>query len=87
MSNLKPYFKHLGEMNYQIMTVSSSGEKHFYGERFRTDDVSTQAIKDVLDGKAYHGIKHLPYNPIVTGFLITRLKILSEYNSNRINNI
>ncbi|MCD8900104.1 HAMP domain-containing histidine kinase [Staphylococcus gallinarum] len=68
MSNLKPYFKHLGEMNYQIMTVSSSGEKHFYGERFRTDNVSTQAIKDVLDGKAYHGIKHLPYNPIVTGF-------------------
>ena len=58
--------KHLGEMNYQIMTVSSSGEKHFYGESFRTDNVSTQAIKEVLDGKAYHGIKHLPYNPIVT---------------------
>ncbi|RIP37382.1 sensor histidine kinase [Staphylococcus gallinarum] len=66
--NLKPYFKHLGNMNYQIMTVSSSGEKHFYGEKFRTDNISKQAINDVLVGKAYHGIKQLPYNPVVTGF-------------------
>ncbi|MCG7338175.1 HAMP domain-containing histidine kinase [Staphylococcus sp. ACRSN] len=68
ITNLTPYFKHLGEMNYQIMTVTKTGTKTFYGQKFRKDDVSKQAIKQVLSGKPYHGIKHLPYNPIVTGF-------------------
>ena len=32
---LDTYLKHLGQMNYQIMTANEHGTKHFYGETFR----------------------------------------------------
>lgn len=65
---LNTYFKHLGDMNYQIMTVDNSGSKHFYGESFRKDTLSQNAIHSVLKGKDYHGIKNKPFELFVTGF-------------------
>lgn len=62
------YFKHLGEMNYQIMTVNKQGHKRFYGEPFRKDNISQHAINQVLHNKDYHGIKNQPYKLFVTGF-------------------
>ncbi|MCU5745259.1 HAMP domain-containing histidine kinase [Staphylococcus sp. SQ8-PEA] len=62
------YFKHLGEMNYQIMTVDYDGNKRFYGEKFRKDNISHKDVQRVLNGHDYHGIKHLPYHLFVTGF-------------------
>src|SRR5699024_7792624 len=35
----KPFFKHLGQMNYQVMTVSENGKKAYYGTAFRKDNV------------------------------------------------
>jgi len=64
----KPFFRHLGEMNYQIMTVTEKGEKAYYGAPFRKDNVDTKNIKAVLNGNDYHGIKNLSYNPFITGF-------------------
>ena len=32
---VKSYFQHLGQMNYQIVTVDKQGQKTFYGEPFR----------------------------------------------------
>ena len=31
---LDTYLKHLGQMNYQIMTVNEHGTKHFIGKLF-----------------------------------------------------
>jgi two-component system OmpR family sensor kinase len=62
------YFKHLGDMNYQILTVNKHGHKQFYGEPFRKDNISQHAISQVLHNKDYHGIKNQPYKLFVTGF-------------------
>ena len=63
-----PFFKHLGEMNYQVMTISEDGHRTYYGTEFRKDNISKKTAESVLHGKDYHGIKNLPYNPIITGF-------------------
>src|SRR5699024_3785388 len=34
----KPSFEHLGQMNYQVMTVSANGKKAYYGTAFRKDN-------------------------------------------------
>ena len=65
---LTSYFKHLGDMNYQILTVDAHQSKHFYGEAFRKDSLSNHAIQSVLNGKDYHGIKNKPFELFVTGF-------------------
>lgn len=62
------YFKYLGDMNYQVMTVNQSGDKHYYGESFRKDNVSQKDINHVLSGRDYHGIRDLRYHPFITGF-------------------
>ena len=49
--SLSSYFKHLGDMNYQILTVDNHGTKHFYGEPFRRDTLPQSAIQSVMNGK------------------------------------
>ncbi|WP_145386889.1 sensor histidine kinase [Staphylococcus capitis] len=66
--SLSSYFKHLGDMNYQILTVDNHGKKHFYGEPFRRDTLPQSAIQSVMNGKNYHGIKNKPFELFVTGF-------------------
>lgn len=66
--SLSSYFKHLGDMNYQILTVDNHGTKHFYGEPFRRDTLPQFAIQSVMNGKNYHGIKNKPFELFVTGF-------------------
>ncbi|UDI77619.1 HAMP domain-containing protein [Staphylococcus taiwanensis] len=67
-TNLNAYFKHLGKMNYQIMTVDHQNHKSFYGHPYRKDTLSSSQIKQVLNGKDYHGIKEKPFELFVTGF-------------------
>lgn len=66
--SLSSYFKHLGDMNYQILTVDNHGTKHFYGEPFRRDTLPQSAIQSVMNGKNYHGIKNKPFELFVKGF-------------------
>ena len=67
-NQLNHYFKHLGQMNYQIMTVDQDGKKTFYGAKFRKDNLSQRHIKSVLNGNEYHGIKNKSFELFVTGF-------------------
>lgn len=67
-SHIEAYFKHLSEMNYQIMTVNEQGHKTFYGQPFRKDNISQQAIQQVLNHRDYHGIANKPFELFVTGF-------------------
>lgn len=66
--HINTYFKHLGDMNYQIMTVDQHGNKHFYGAPFRKDSLPKHDIQKVLHGDTYHGIKEKPFKLFVTGF-------------------
>ena len=67
-SNLDAYFQHLGQMNYQIVTVDKHHHKSFYGHPFRKDNLSKASIDKVLQGQDFHGIKNKPYELFVTGF-------------------
>lgn len=66
--HINTYFKHLGDMNYQIMTVDQHGKKRFYGAPFRKDSLSKHVIQKVLHGDTYHGIKEKPFKLFITGF-------------------
>lgn len=39
-----PFFKHLGEMNYQVMTISEDGHPTYYGTEFRKDNISKKQL-------------------------------------------
>lgn len=69
VTSLDQYFTHMGEMNYQVMTVTTSGKKSFYGTPFREDNISQSAVQQVLADKPFHGIKNQPFQPFITGFL------------------
>ncbi|MFY2828346.1 HAMP domain-containing sensor histidine kinase [Staphylococcus arlettae] len=68
VTSLDQYFTHMGEMNYQVMTVTTSGKKSFYGTPFREDNISQSAVQQVLADKPFHGIKNQPFQPFITGF-------------------
>ncbi|PHK50330.1 sensor histidine kinase [Staphylococcus edaphicus] len=79
-----PFFNHLGELNYQVMTISENGKRTYYGTKFRKDNISKKTAESVIHGQDYHGIKDLPYNPIITGFFenTTKNTVGISYKSN-----
>ncbi|UTB80000.1 HAMP domain-containing sensor histidine kinase [Staphylococcus carnosus] len=66
--NMKAYFKHISELNFQVLTVNQEGHRHFYGDKFRRDNLSKKAVQQVLNHHDYHGIRNHPYQLFVTGF-------------------
>ena len=66
-THIQQYFKHLGQMNYQIMTVDQKVIRHFMVNLLE-DTLSQNAINNVLNNKDYHGIKDKPFALFVTGF-------------------
>ncbi len=46
-THIQQYFKHLGQMNYQIMTVDQKVIKHFM-KLFREDTLSQNAIRKLI---------------------------------------
>src|SRR5699024_1270341 len=79
--------EHLGQMNYQVMTVSENGKKAYYGTAFRKDNVDSKNIKSVLMGNDYHGIRNLLYNPFITEFFenTTQNTVGVQFQSNENN--
>lgn len=66
--NLDDYLTAQANVGYKVFVTNDMGEEHFYGEPFRVENLSHQAINDVLDGNAYHGMRDLPTETFVTGF-------------------
>ncbi|WP_195782597.1 sensor histidine kinase [Priestia megaterium] len=62
------YLQHISKLGYQIYVVDSSGHGTFYGREFRNQRLEKSAVKQVLDGKMYHGIANFPSQVFVTGF-------------------
>ncbi|TDM07110.1 HAMP domain-containing sensor histidine kinase [Macrococcus lamae] len=57
------FFNQLADLNFQVIAIHH-GKKTFYGTPFRVDNLKTSP----LNHKTYHGIKHRPFNIIITGF-------------------
>lgn len=62
------YLQHISKLGYQIYVVDRSGHETFYGREFRNQRLEKSAVKQVLDGKMYHGIANFPSQVFVTGF-------------------
>lgn len=67
-TDMKAYFKHLSDLNFQVVTIDTSYKKTFYGEAFRRENLTKENIDKVFKGNDYHGIKNHPYQLFVTGF-------------------
>ncbi|WP_210367128.1 HAMP domain-containing sensor histidine kinase [Bacillus sp. REN3] len=72
--NLDSYLESAGAIGYQIYIVKSDGEEAFYGGAFKKKNLSSDAVKKVLDGDAYHGMKEFPMETFVTGFFANELR-------------
>ncbi|MBY0074428.1 HAMP domain-containing histidine kinase [Priestia aryabhattai] len=62
------YLQHISKLGYQIYVVDSTGHETFYGREFRNQRLEKSAVKQVLEGKMYHGIANFPSQVFVTGF-------------------
>src|SRR5699024_10939957 len=72
--SIDEYFKSQANVGYKLFVVDEHGHEAFYGETFRENNLSIDAIHDVLNGKAYHGMANLPNETFVTGFFSNELK-------------
>ncbi|AYU55983.1 HAMP domain-containing sensor histidine kinase [Staphylococcus debuckii] len=66
--DMPAYFQHISELNFQVLTINQAGQRQFYGDHFRRDNLSEKAIHQVMHEKDYHGIRNHPYQLFVTGF-------------------
>lgn len=73
--NVKPsdFLETEAQSGYKIFLVNQQGEKQFFGEEFREENLSHDAISSVINGDVYHGMRDLPKETFVTGFFSDEL--------------
>jgi signal transduction histidine kinase len=70
---LSNYLSTVGKIGYQLYVVDESGKGHFYGGKYRVQDLQASSVKKVLDGYIYHGMREFPRQTFVTGFFANEL--------------
>lgn len=70
---LSNYLSTVGKIGYQLYVVDESGKGHFYGGKYRVQDLQASSVKKVLDGYIYHGMRQFPRQTFVTGFFANEL--------------
>ena len=68
MIDLDAFLTTQANTGYKLYITNHQGDEHFYGEAFRLENLSDQAIEQVLAGEPYHGMRDLPKETFVTGF-------------------
>lgn len=71
---LDEYLNHIATIGYQLYLVNEDGEKTYYGDKFRKENLSDTTIETVLSGQVYHGMANLEQETFVTGFFSNELK-------------
>lgn len=71
---LTEYLKSISGVGYQICLVGTNGNRTFFGEPFRDNNLSVSTQQDVLNGHIFHGMLHFPQKTFVTGFFADELK-------------
>lgn len=67
--NISPsdFFQQLADLSFQVITLDAKNNKKSYGTKFRLDNLNIEALR--FDQQhIYHGIKHRPFNVLITGF-------------------
>lgn len=70
---IEDYLSNIGTLGFQLYLVKENGEGTFFGGEFRGTSLEDHVIKDVLNGKEYHGIKQFTPKLFVTGFFDNEL--------------
>ena len=85
--DLEKYLAVQADTGYKLYIVDEKMEGNFYGEPLRLINISSEAVRNVLDGERYHGMRDLPSETFVTGFfsdeLANTVGVPFEYDGNR----
>lgn len=68
---MEDYLHNAAALGYEIYLTNAQGEDRFFGSEFRKQDLSRQAIDQVLNGEVYHGVAQFPNKLFITAFSIT----------------
>lgn len=71
--DLESYLETQAAVGYKLYVVNEEQEKALYGQSFRVDNLSLNAVEQVLAGDTYHGMRDLPSETFVTGFFSDEL--------------
>ncbi|VEF46532.1 sensor histidine kinase [Bacillus freudenreichii] len=71
--NLESYLETQAAAGYKIFVINDRHDTAGYGAAFRVNNLSDDAINQVLDGGVYHGMRDLPSETFVTGFFSDEL--------------
>lgn len=71
--NMESYLATQAAAGYKIFIVNERQETARYGADFRVNNLSKDAMDQVLNGEAYHGMRDLPSETFVTGFFSDEL--------------
>lgn len=74
--DLEDFLQTQADVGYKLVLSYHSGSQLIterYGDAFREENLANEVIQDVIDGKAYHGMRDLPKETFVTGFFADEL--------------
>ncbi|MEK4027240.1 HAMP domain-containing sensor histidine kinase [Pseudobacillus sp. FSL P4-0506] len=71
--NLNEYLQTISDIGYQLYVVDASGSESFYDGKYRVKNLDKSAVKQVLAGRIYHGMRDFPRETFVTGFFANEL--------------
>lgn len=71
--DLESYLETQSAVGYKLYVVNEQKEEFAYGAPFRVNNLSQEAVNQVLAGEPYHGMRDLPGETFVTGFFSDEL--------------
>ncbi|MFK2826213.1 HAMP domain-containing sensor histidine kinase [Bacillus sp. B190/17] len=71
--DLHHYLTTIGDVGYQLYIVDEQGKEHAYGGQYRVKNLDDSAVKVVLEGSIYHGMRNFPRETFVTGFFANEM--------------
>ncbi len=71
--DLESFLQTQSATGYKIYVVNEKDETIQYGAPFRVNNLSQDAVSEVLAGRVYHGMRDLPTETFVTGFFSDEL--------------
>ncbi|MFD2330868.1 sensor histidine kinase [Cohnella sp. GCM10020058] len=72
-ADMERYLRNAAALGYEMYVTDGQGDAHFYGKKFRQEDLDRQHIALVLGGGVYHGVAQFPNKPFISGFFDNRL--------------
>lgn len=71
--DLSNYLETIGDIGYQLYVVDEAGKDYFYGGEYRAKNLEQPAVKKVLAGDVYHGMRDFPRETFMTGFFANEM--------------